>query len=114
MSEVEHTADAKVADGIVWNEVNWTSRQSRAAKSTTGTKPIMSSSCRSPGFLGSSLYRRYSQASWNSCWGKKKPAMKNGCGLQNDMLRSLISFMLGEESMPYCWAAKSNRKEAGA
>lgn len=40
--------------------------------------------------------------------------MKYGCGDQNDKFASCTSFMFGVESMPYCCAAKSIRKEAGA
>lgn len=40
--------------------------------------------------------------------------MKKGWGDQKETLRSLMSFMLGVESMPYCWRAKSKRKDAGA
>ena len=40
--------------------------------------------------------------------------MKLGIGLQNDRFALCISSMLGEEKMPYCWAAKSKRKHVGA
>ena len=40
--------------------------------------------------------------------------MKYGCGLKKDRFLSWMSFMLGFDSIPYCWAAKSIRKEAGA
>jgi len=40
--------------------------------------------------------------------------MKYGCGDQKDRLASCTSFMLGLESMPYCWAAKSMAKEREA
>ena len=40
--------------------------------------------------------------------------MKKGWGDQKERLASWMSFMLGVESMPYCWAAKSRRKEVGA
>lgn len=40
--------------------------------------------------------------------------MKYGCGLKKDIFRSLMSFMFGVEKMPYCCAAKSIMKDAGA
>lgn len=64
--------------------------------------------------LGSNFHNLYSQASWNSCCGKKNAAMKYGCGDQNERFASWISFMFGVASIPYCWAAKSIAKERGA
>ena len=40
--------------------------------------------------------------------------MKKGWGLKKERFLSWIVFMFGVESMPYCWAAKSMRKEVGA
>lgn len=40
--------------------------------------------------------------------------MKYGCGEKAAGLSLWMSSMLGEENMPYCWAAKSKRKESGA
>ena len=65
-------------------------------------------------FLGSSLYNLYSHTNWNICCGKNKAAIKYSCGLQKERLESWMSFILGDTSMPYCWAAKSMRKESGA
>ena len=40
--------------------------------------------------------------------------MTQGGGDQKERLASWMSFILGVENMPYCWAAKSSRKEVGA
>jgi hypothetical protein len=48
------------------------------------------------------------------CCGKKKPPMKYGFGEKKDKCASCTSFMFGVDSIPYCWAAKSMRKETGA
>lgn len=55
-----------------------------------------------------------SHTSCTSCWGKKKPAMKYGCGEKAAGFLLWMSSMLGLENMPYCCAAKSKAKESGA
>ena len=64
--------------------------------------------------LPSPLHSFHNHANWNNCCGKKKPAIKYGCGENAAIFASWISSIFGEENIPYCWAAKSYAKERGA
>ena len=64
--------------------------------------------------LPSCFHSFHSHASWNNCCGKKKPPINCGIGEKAARLRLWMSIMLGLLKMPYCCAAKSKRKDAGA
>ncbi len=72
------TGNTEVSDAVIGYKVDCSSINSCIPSAGTPNTPIWSNSERSPGFLGSSLYKRYNHASWNSCCGKKNPAMKKG------------------------------------